>query len=63
MKISEVIVDTSSEDKALAGLDVQTASIKLQKVQKNNLPEPPKRGRPIRPKGSIPSRPPLRPIA
>lgn len=63
MKISEIMADTSSEDKALAGLNVQTANLNLRKAHKDNKPKPPKPSRPTRPKGSIASRPPLRPIA
>ncbi|MBL8904255.1 MAG: hypothetical protein JNK83_13280 [Rhizobiales bacterium] len=61
MKISE-IVSTEPEDKALAGLEVQKASLKLRQVQNKDKPKPPKPSKPPRPKGSIPSRPPLRPI-
>ena len=63
MKISEVIADTSSEDKALAGLDVQKANLKLKRVQKKSLPKPMKPSRPSQPKTSVPPVPPLRPIA
>lgn len=63
MKISEVIGDTSSEDKALAGIEVQKANLKLRRVQKKNLRKPPKRRDPSRPTGSIPPRPPFGPIS
>ena len=63
MKISEVIADTSSEDKALARLDVQKANLNVSKAHKVGKPKPQKPSRPSRPKGSIPSRPPLRPIS
>lgn len=58
MKISEVIGDTSLEDKALAGLEVNKASLKLRRLQKKNLTEPPRPTRPTRPTGSKPSVPP-----
>lgn len=43
MKISEIMSsDTASEDKALAGLYVQNANLKLRSVQKKSLPKPQK---------------------
>ena len=63
MKISEVIGDTSSEDKALARLDVQKANLTLSRVNKKKVPKPLKPSRPCQPKGSIPPRAPVRPIS